>query len=149
MVRLAPLVLVENEVVKDLPARLVFAESMVWLDPLALLAQLVKLVHLASQVAPVLRVTWAALDQRVAKVCKVPVVRPENPVFPVNLALPVLPEKTVWLVTKVARVKPVLPALLVSPVLAVLPVLPEARVPLVLKDILVSLELPVSRVNRV
>lgn len=51
--------------------------------------------HLASLVAPVLKVTWEAPDLKVAKACKAHAERRANPVFQVKQVLPVQPVKMV------------------------------------------------------
>ena len=51
--------------------------------------------HLASLVAPVLKVTWEAPDLKVAKACKAHAERRANQVFQVKQALPAQPVKMV------------------------------------------------------
>lgn len=148
MVQLALLAPEVREVVKDPPAQLVSEELTVWLDHQDLPAQSVNLAHLVSLAVPVPKVTWVALGPKVVKACKARVERQANPEFPVNQALPALPEKTDWPVTKVAKVKLVSLELLVSPVLAVLLDLPVAQVPLVPRVTPERLERPELRVNQ-
>lgn len=93
---MAQLVLLAQEAkedAKDPLALLVFEALTVWLVLLVHLVLLAKLAHLASPEAQVPKVTWVALDQKVAKVFKVHEVRQANLVFPVKLVHQVPLEK--------------------------------------------------------